>query len=133
MNATYIFLLSTIAPETGFGSFLERIGIAAVRRVRILYRILEGPGVLGLSASSCLSISLIDLGCLPSIETVPPTCSSRCSVVRLRLVDYLAFAVPIAAIALPIAYSPVAVFVPYMFRYYSILGRGLLYNQRASL
>lgn len=102
-------------------SFLERIGIAAVRRVRIPYRILEGPGVLGLSASSYLLIALIGSVCLPSgaIETVFAYSketvfarSSGCSVVRLRLVDYLAFTIPITTIVLPIVYSLVIVFVP---------------------
>lgn len=135
MNAVYIFLLSTTALETGLASFLDRIGIAAARRVRTLDR----PGVLGLSASSYSSIGSI---CLYS--RVTETARTRSTgyarstgylylVVRLRFVDCLAFAIPIATIALPIACSPVVVFVLYIFRYYLILGRGLLRNQRASL
>lgn len=100
-------------------SFLARIGIAIVRRVRILDpdRILEGPRVSGLSVLSYSLIGLICSVCLLSgiIGTVYVyVCSNRGggSVVRLRLVDCLAFAVPIAAIALLIAYSLVAVFVP---------------------
>jgi len=106
LNAIYIFLLRTRALEIGLVSFLERTGIVAVRRVRIPYRILDSPGVLGLSAFSSSSIGLISSVCLYSraIEIVR-TRSSGCSLVRLRLVDYLAFAKPIATIIPPIAYS----------------------------
>jgi len=111
-------------------SLLDRIGIAIVRRVRILERAgVDSPRVLGLSTLSCSSIGLISLYSR-AVETARTYSTRylivRYLIVRLRLVSYLAFTVPIT-IAIPlIVYSPVVVFIPYIFLYYLMPSRGLL-------